>query len=128
MASTADVVGLVAEADLAVVLHEEASAPLASLAVPASGRVVVVVGPEGGLTDDEVAAFTAAGAHVRTARRRGAAYVDRRRRRRLRPARPDPPLALDRCNAVCFRTRGLHRQRQALQLRRRDLDRLTGVC
>ena len=62
MASTADVVALVAEADLTVVLHEEASAPLASVSVPASGRVVVVVGPEGGLTDDEVAAFTAAGA------------------------------------------------------------------
>ncbi len=62
MASTADVVALIGAADLAVVLHEEAAVPLASVAVPASGRVVVVVGPEGGLTDDEVAAFTAAGA------------------------------------------------------------------
>lgn len=64
LASTAAVVELVAAADLAVVLHEDASVPLASLEVPAAGRVVVVVGPEGGLTDDEVAAFTAAGAHV----------------------------------------------------------------
>ena len=39
-------------------------AGLASLEVPATGSVVVVVGPEGGLTDDEVAAFAAAGAHV----------------------------------------------------------------
>ncbi len=35
---------------------------LASLSVPGTGRIVVVVGPEGGLTDDEVAAFVAVGA------------------------------------------------------------------
>lgn len=62
LAPTSEVSALVAAADLAVVLHEEASVPLAGLDVPPSGRVVVVVGPEGGLTDDEVAAFTDAGA------------------------------------------------------------------
>lgn len=62
LATTATVVDLVASADLAVVLHEASSAALASLPVPATGRVVVVVGPEGGLTDDEVATLTAAGA------------------------------------------------------------------
>lgn len=61
-ATTADVVALVAGADLAVVLHEAATAPFAELEVPAASRVVVVVGPEGGLTDEEVAAFVAAGA------------------------------------------------------------------
>jgi 16S rRNA (uracil1498-N3)-methyltransferase len=64
LATTADVASLVAAADLAVVLHEEAGTTLASLAVPTSGSLVVVVGPEGGLTDDEVEAFEAAGAHV----------------------------------------------------------------
>ncbi len=62
LASTDDVATLVGGAALAVVLHEEAAEPLAGLTVPASGEVVVVVGPEGGLTDDEVAALTAAGA------------------------------------------------------------------
>jgi 16S rRNA (uracil1498-N3)-methyltransferase len=62
LATTGDVADLVAAADLAVVLHEEASVPLASVPVPAQGRLVVVVGPEGGLTDEEVAAFVAAGA------------------------------------------------------------------
>ena len=62
MASTDEVVALLAGSDLAVVLHEEATASLAGLEVPASGRIVVVVGPEGGLTDDEVATFVAAGA------------------------------------------------------------------
>jgi 16S rRNA (uracil1498-N3)-methyltransferase len=62
LGTTDDVVGLLRGAALAVVLHEEASEPLAGLEVPASGEVVVVVGPEGGLTDDEIAAFEAAGA------------------------------------------------------------------
>lgn len=63
LATTEEVLDLVAAADLAVVLHEDATSPLAGLAVPSSGTVLVVVGPEGGLTDDEVAALTGAGAH-----------------------------------------------------------------
>jgi 16S rRNA (uracil1498-N3)-methyltransferase len=62
LASTPDVVALLAGADLAVVLHEEASIPLASFEVPDAGRIVVVVGPEGGLSPDEIEAFVAAGA------------------------------------------------------------------
>jgi 16S rRNA (uracil1498-N3)-methyltransferase len=62
LATTADLAALVAGADLAVVLHEEASVPLAGLDVPPAGRIVVVVGPEGGLTDEEVATLVAAGA------------------------------------------------------------------
>ena len=50
-ASTREVCGLLGDADLAVVLHEQAREALAALAVPPSGTVVVVVGPEGGLTD-----------------------------------------------------------------------------
>ena len=63
-ASTREVCGLIGDADLAVVLHEQARRPLAELPVPSSGTVVVVVGPEGGLTDGEVVAFRAAGAHA----------------------------------------------------------------
>jgi 16S rRNA (uracil1498-N3)-methyltransferase len=62
LATTDEVAGLLGEAALAVVLHEEASEPLAAIDVPASGQVVVVVGPEGGLTGDEVERFVAAGA------------------------------------------------------------------
>jgi 16S rRNA (uracil1498-N3)-methyltransferase len=62
--TTRQVCGLLAEVDLALVLHEQASRPLAQLHVPAEGTVAVVVGPEGGLTDGEVVAFRAAGAHV----------------------------------------------------------------
>ena len=60
--TTREVCGLLAEVDLAVVLHEQARAPLARIDVPPSGTVAVVVGPEGGMTDGEVLAFRAAGA------------------------------------------------------------------
>jgi 16S rRNA (uracil1498-N3)-methyltransferase len=60
-ADTGDAVREVAAADLAVVLHEAADGSLAEVAVPAVGSFVVVVGPEGGLTDEEVSAFAAAG-------------------------------------------------------------------
>jgi 16S rRNA (uracil1498-N3)-methyltransferase len=59
LASTAEVVTLLRDAPLAVVLHEEATEPL-PLEVP--DRVVVVVGPEGGLAPEELAAFEDAGA------------------------------------------------------------------
>jgi 16S rRNA (uracil1498-N3)-methyltransferase len=50
---------------VAVVLHEAANAPLRRLALSDTEEVVLVVGPEGGISDDEVAAFEAVGAVVR---------------------------------------------------------------
>jgi 16S rRNA (uracil1498-N3)-methyltransferase len=64
LASTADVVSLLSGATLALVLHEEADSPLAAVEVPPVGPVVLVVGPEGGLTPEELAAFAAAGART----------------------------------------------------------------
>ncbi|WP_143220118.1 RsmE family RNA methyltransferase, partial [Actinomadura sp. CNU-125] len=43
------------------VLHEEAAEPLSAARPPAAGEVVLVVGPEGGISEDELAAFGAAG-------------------------------------------------------------------
>ena len=60
--STRQVCGMLADVDLALVLHEQARRPLAELDVPRAGTVAVIVGPEGGLTDGEVVAFRAAGA------------------------------------------------------------------
>jgi 16S rRNA (uracil1498-N3)-methyltransferase len=60
----ADVAEAAARGDVTVVLHEAASAALTSVRLPAAGEVRVVVGPEGGLTDDEVAALVAAGGHA----------------------------------------------------------------
>ena len=45
-----------------VVLHEAASGPLADVPVPGRGEIVIVVGPEGGITDEELEAFAAVGA------------------------------------------------------------------
>jgi 16S rRNA (uracil1498-N3)-methyltransferase len=60
-ATTGHVAGLIAGASLAVVLHEAADHSLSGLEVPLEGDVVLVVGPEGGLTDEEVEEFAAAG-------------------------------------------------------------------
>ena len=62
LASTHDVVDRLRSAAAGVLLHEEAVVPLADLVPPAEGSVVVVVGPEGGLSPEELAAFTEAGA------------------------------------------------------------------
>ena len=64
LASTRDVAALLRDAALAVVLHEAAEAPLAALDVPERGDVVVVVGPEGGVSDEELEAFVRAGARA----------------------------------------------------------------
>lgn len=63
---TADVLArvreVVASGGAVLVLHEAATAELAALNLRAASAVVLVVGPEGGLSDDEVAALTDAGA------------------------------------------------------------------
>ena len=63
--STADVMSLLADAALAAVLHEAATEPLATLPLPDVGDVVLVVGPEGGLSDAEIDALGSTGAHIR---------------------------------------------------------------
>ena len=55
--TTPEVAALLAGAALPVVLHESASVPLSSLPIPDRGDIVVVVGPEGGITPEELAAF-----------------------------------------------------------------------
>ena len=64
-AATRDhVIDEIAKADLALIFHESATMRLSQVVTPGPKKVLAIVGPEGGLTDDEVEAFAAAGAKV----------------------------------------------------------------
>jgi 16S rRNA (uracil1498-N3)-methyltransferase len=63
VATTAQVVTRLAAAPAAYVLHEGASVAVASIRPPRS-EIVLVVGPEGGISPEELAAFDAAGAQA----------------------------------------------------------------
>ncbi|GGX25976.1 ribosomal RNA small subunit methyltransferase E [Streptomyces malachitofuscus] len=58
------VASLLAEAAFAAVLHESGTEPLSTAGLPVSGDIVLVVGPEGGVSPEELALFEAAGARA----------------------------------------------------------------
>ncbi|MFE0641325.1 16S rRNA (uracil(1498)-N(3))-methyltransferase [Streptomyces sp. NPDC058877] len=63
--TTKQVTAFLAGADFAAVLHEDREHPSGTLAtaeLPVKGSIVLVVGPEGGVSPEELAAFEAAGA------------------------------------------------------------------
>ncbi|MDN5858948.1 MAG: 16S rRNA (uracil(1498)-N(3))-methyltransferase [Pseudonocardia sp.] len=62
--STATLAEHVVAAELALVLHESATVGIGGVALPASGDVLLVVGPEGGIAEDELARLEGAGARA----------------------------------------------------------------
>ncbi|MEU3568617.1 16S rRNA (uracil(1498)-N(3))-methyltransferase [Kitasatospora sp. NPDC036755] len=60
--TTRQLVPVLMEAAFAAVLHEEGAEPLAHAGLPRGGDIVLVVGPEGGVSPEELAAFAEAGA------------------------------------------------------------------
>ncbi|KOG85783.1 16S rRNA (uracil(1498)-N(3))-methyltransferase [Streptomyces varsoviensis] len=60
--TTRQVAELLTGADFAAVLHEEGSTPLATASLPHTGDIILIVGPEGGVSPDELATFAEAGA------------------------------------------------------------------
>jgi 16S rRNA (uracil1498-N3)-methyltransferase len=63
-ATTKQVAALLAAADFAAVLHESGAEPLAAAKLPAEGEIVLVVGPEGGVSPEELDLFGQAGARA----------------------------------------------------------------
>ena len=64
VAATNAVVDQIAQADLAIVFHESATMKVSEVVAPGCAKVAIIIGPEGGLTDDEIETFAAAGAKV----------------------------------------------------------------
>jgi 16S rRNA (uracil1498-N3)-methyltransferase len=64
VASTENIVDEIAKADLALIFHESATMKLSSVVIPGAKKVLAIIGPEGGLTDEEIETFAAAGAKV----------------------------------------------------------------
>lgn len=59
--TTAELALRIAEPALTLVLHEDANDWISQVNVPAEGEVMLIVGPEGGLTEQELATFAEAG-------------------------------------------------------------------
>lgn len=65
-ADTKQVCRRLENAALAIVLHEQATRPLKNFQLPGSGEIIFVVGPEGGISEAEIAQFEAHGARTAT--------------------------------------------------------------
>ena len=50
--------------DLAIIFHESAQHKLTEIVKPGVKKVLAIIGPEGGITDEELSIFTSAGAQV----------------------------------------------------------------
>lgn len=61
--STKELAGLVLGFDCALILDPTAEVGITSLELPNSGRLLLVVGPEGGISDSELALLESSGAH-----------------------------------------------------------------
>lgn len=62
--TTTEVCELMSQAQSVFVLHESADQALAACAIREQGTIMIVVGPEGGISPDELAEFSKAGARV----------------------------------------------------------------
>ena len=62
--TTAQVIDEIARTDIAVLFHESATSKLSAIAAPKAAKALIIIGPEGGITDEELEAFTSSGAKI----------------------------------------------------------------
>jgi 16S rRNA (uracil1498-N3)-methyltransferase len=64
VATTENIIDEIAKVDLALVFHESATQGISSLSHSGAKKIAIIIGPEGGLTDEELETFAGAGAKV----------------------------------------------------------------
>ena len=64
MVTSSALADLIAAGGTWIVGHESATQPIAQIGLPPTGQVAVIIGPEGGIDDAELAALNAAGAEA----------------------------------------------------------------
>jgi len=62
--TTAEVIDEIARTDLAVIFHESATSKLTAITAQSPKKALIIIGPEGGITDEELDAFTSSGAII----------------------------------------------------------------
>ena len=62
--STTEVIDEIARTDIAVLFHESATNKLSSLSATSPKKALIIIGPEGGITDEELSTFTSSGAKI----------------------------------------------------------------
>jgi len=65
--TTSQVIDEIARTDIAILFHESATSKLSSITPPSATvvkKALIIIGPEGGITDEELDAFTASGAKI----------------------------------------------------------------
>lgn len=62
--TTAQVIDEIARTDIAVLFHESSTSKLSAISAPPVKKALIIIGPEGGITDEELDVFTASGAKI----------------------------------------------------------------
>ncbi len=62
--TTAQVIDEIARTDIAFLFHEGATSKLSAITAPKVAKALIIIGPEGGITDEELEAFTSSGAKI----------------------------------------------------------------